>query len=163
MVNNKRVLMYMDISYLLLIAVSLGGVLTLGTFTAPVVFHSESLLEGALLNNYQEGVIMAEIFRRFSYWIYLLAAVVAVYELYEFKMMRRDRIAGLSAFAVVATSLMFSAIYTPRILEMQQQGTEATLSDTFISLHKGSELDFKILAAALLLLFFRRVMLLRFR
>jgi hypothetical protein len=155
--------MYRDLSYLLLIGASLGAVLVLGIFTAPVVFHSESLPLGVMLDNYQEGVIMSEIFRRFTYWAYVLAAVVAVYELYEFKMMRRDRIAGLSGFVTVSTSLLFSAVYTPRILELQQQGAEATMTETFASLHTASELDFKILAVALIVLFYRRVMLLRVR
>ena len=161
--NNIRWAMYRDLSYLLLIGASLGAVLVLGVFTAPVVFHSEMLPLGVTLDNYQEGVIMSEIFRRFTYWAYLLAAVVAIYELYEFKMMRRDRIAGLSGFVTVSASLLFSAVYTPRILELQQQGADATMTETFASLHTASELDFKILAVALIVLFFRRVMLLRVR
>jgi len=44
---------------------------------------------------------------------------------------------------------------------MQKLGREATQSDTFENIHIASELDFKLLAVALLVLFIRRLMLLR--
>jgi hypothetical protein len=44
---------------------------------------------------------------------------------------------------------------------MQRLGAEATQSDTFRNIHLASELDFKILAIALFVLFIRRLMLLR--
>jgi hypothetical protein len=56
---------------------------------------------------------------------------------------------------------MFSGVYAPKILEMQALGVEATQSDTFANIHKASELDFKILAVGLIVLFIRRLMLLR--
>jgi len=80
-----------------------------------------------------------------------------------YKTGQRDKIAMISAFFIVATSLMFSAVYVPKILELQAMGREATNSDTFDALHVGSELDFKILAVTLLVLFVRRLMLLRLR
>ena len=52
--------------------------------------------------------------------------------------------------------MMFSAIYTPKILAMQALGAEATQSDAFQALHMGSEIDFKVLALALGVLFIRR-------
>ncbi len=163
MMKNRRVTMYIDLSYLIFIGASLGAVLALGIFVAPVVFHSEMFVTSVNLGNYQEGLLMSEVFRRFSYWVSVLAFAIAVYELIEFKMMRRDRIAGLSAIAAVSTSLLFSGVYTPKILELQQMGEKATITETFISLHNGSELAFKILALSLLILFYRRAMLLRFR
>lgn len=157
----KKLRMYTDITYLLLIAATFGAVMVLGVFVAPVIFHSEMLLPIALLDNYNEGMLMAEVFRRFSYWCYLLVLAVVLFELNEYKHFRRDRISGIAALFTVATSLLFSAVYTPKILEMQDAGAEATMSDTFANIHTASEIDFKILAASLLILFFRRVMLLR--
>lgn len=142
-------------------AATFGAVLVLGTIVAPIVFNTDKILYSVLLDNYNAGIIMGEIFRRFSYWIYFLAFFVAVYELLMYKKGQRDAIIFGSAVTVVFSSLMFSAVYSPKILAMQLLGEEATRSDTFRNIHLASELDFKILAVALLILFIRRLMLLR--
>ena len=67
----------------------------------------------------------------------------------------------LSAVTALFSGLMFSAVYAPKILSMQALGMEATQSDTFQNIHIASELDFKILAVSLLILFVRRLMLLK--
>lgn len=152
---------YLDFSYLLVLAASFGAVLALGALVAPVVFHTDKMLVGILLDNYNAGIIMGEIFHRFSYWIYFLAAYVVVYEMLMYKQGQRDNLVLISAFLTVATSLMFSAVYSPKILAMQSIGAEATQSDTFANIHIASEIDFKILAVALVVLFVRRLMLLR--
>ena len=154
---------YVDFSYLLVIAASFGAVLVLGAFVAPVVFNSDAILSGVLLDHYNEGIIMGEIFHRFSYWIYGVALYVIVYEGWMYKHGNRDAITLIFAFVTVFTSLLFSAVYSPRILEMQALGAEATQSDTFANLHTASEIDFKILAIGLLVLFIRRLMLLRIK
>lgn len=104
---------------------------------------------------------MGEVFHRFSYWLYVVAALVALYEAAWYKMGQRDAIAFASAATVLFSSLMFSAVYAPKILVMQGLGIEATQSDTFANIHMASELDFKILATGLIVLFIRRLMLLR--
>ena len=142
-------------------AASFGGVIVLGAFVAPVIFHTDKILVDMLIDNYNAGIIMGEIFRRFSYWVYFLASFVMLYEAMEYKQGHRDAIAFGSAVAVVFTSLMFSAVYAPQILAMQALGIEATQSDTFQNIHIASEIDFKILALALIVLFVRRLMLLR--
>jgi hypothetical protein len=98
---------------------------------------------------------MGEIFRRFSYWGYVMAAVITVYELSRYKVMQIDRVAILSALGSVGTMLMFSAVYTPKILEYQSRG-EGAIDESFEALHKASEIDFKILLLMLLILFGRR-------
>jgi len=152
---------YLDFSYLLVLAASFGAVIVLGAIVAPVIFHSDALLVGMLIDHYNEGIIMGEIFHRFSYWIYFLAGYVAVYETYMYKTGQRDAILFGAAVTVLFSSLMFAAIYSPNILAMQKLGREATQSDTFENIHIASELDFKLLAVALLVLFIRRLMLLR--
>ena len=129
--------------YLLLVAMTLGAVLTLGIFVAATIFHSDSYLVGTMLDHYNEGVLMA--------------FVVFIFEANEYKHGRRDTWALVSAFFVIASAMMFSAIYTPKILAMQALGAEATQSDAFQALHMGSEIDFKILAVALGVLFIRRM------
>jgi len=152
---------YADFTYLILLCSSFGAVIVLGAFVEPVVFHTDKILHGMLIDNYNAGIIMGEIFHRFSYWIYILAFYVSSYELIMYKSGQRDTIIFVSSVTVVFSSLMFSAVYSPKILTMQALGVEATQSDTFANVHFASELDFKILAIALLVLFVRRLMLLR--
>ena len=111
---NKKVII--DITYLLLIAMTAGAVLILGAFVAAVVFHSEIYLTLPLLSRYEEGKIMGEIFRRFTYWAYFITAVIAVYEVSRYKVMQIDKISILSALGSIGTLLLFSAVYTPKIL-----------------------------------------------
>ncbi len=152
---------YIDFSYFIVLAASFGAVLVLGAFVAPVVFHTDKILVAMIIDNYNAGIIMGEIFHRFSYWIYFLALFVAVYEAAKYKTGERDAVSFASAVTVLFSALMFSSVYAPKILAMQAMGIEATQSDTFSNIHIASEIDFKILAVALLVLFVRRLMLLR--
>ena len=153
--------MYADFSYLLVLGASLGGVLVLGALSAPVIFHTDQLLAGMLLDNYNAGIIMAEIFRRFSYWLYFLTLFVVSYEVVQYKMGQRDAITMASSTMVVFAALMFSVVYVPKILSMQALGVEATQSDTFSNIHLASEIDSKLLAISLVVLFVRRLMLMK--
>jgi hypothetical protein len=161
MVTTLKKNIYIDFSYLIILAASFGAVIVLGVIVAPVVFHSEKILVDTILDHYNAGIIMGEVFHRFSYWLYVVAGVVSVYEAAMYKMGQRDAIAFASSATVVFSSLMFSAVYSPKILSMQAISAEATQSDTFKNIHLASELDFKLLAVALLVLFIRRLMLLR--
>ena len=156
---SKRI--YVDFSYLIVLAATFGAVLVLGAIAAPVVFHSDKILVDMLLDHYNAGIIMGEIFYRFSYWIYFVAIFVVIYEAAIYKTGQRDAVTFASAVTVIFSSLMFSGVYAPKILEMQALGVEATQSDTFANIHRASELDFKILAVGLIVLFVRRLMLLR--
>ena len=158
---NKRI--YIDFSYLIILASTFGAVVVLGAIVAPIVFHTDILTIDLVINHYNAGIIMGEIFHRFSYWIYFVALSVVVYEASYYKMGQRDAISFGASFAVVFTSLMFSAVYSPKILAMQELGMEATKSDTFNNIHIASEIDFKILAISLIVLFVRRLMLLRLK
>ena len=160
-VSMRKQRIYFEIFYLLLIGATFGAVMVLGILVAPVIFNSEMLLEQALLDHYNEGVIMAEVFRRFTYWGYSMVVVIVLFEMYEYKQLRFDAITLASAATVIGTLLLFSAVYTPKILQMQSEGIAATLSEDFANIHAASEIDFKILALALIVLFVRRVMLLR--
>jgi len=152
---------YIDFAYFIILAASFGAVVVLGAVVAPVVFHTDKILSEMIIDHYNAGIIMGEIFHRFSYWVYFLAVYVVLYETIQYKMGERDAISFASAVTVLFSSLMFSSIYAPKILEMQAMGREATQSDTFANIHIASEIDFKILAVALLVLFVRRLMLLK--
>lgn len=151
---NKKALI--DVMYLLTIGMTVGAVLILGAFVAAVVFHSEVYLSIPLLSRYEEGKIMGEIFRRFTYWGYIMAVIIVWYEIVRFKAMQIDRVSILSAFGSVSTLLLFSGVYSPKMLEFQQLGELAMMNNSFESLHKASEIDFKIMLVMLLVLFGRR-------
>lgn len=144
-----------------MLAASFGAVIVLGAVVAPVIFNSDKILVDISLDHFNSGIIMGEIFHRFSYWLYIVASVVIFYEATMYKMGQRDAIAFASAVTVIFSALMFSAVYSPKILAMQAIGLEATQSDTFANIHMASEIDFKILAIGLIILFVRRLMLLR--
>lgn len=150
---NKKTII--DIFYLLTLAMTAGAVFVLGALVAAVVFHSEVYLTVPLLSRYEEGKIMGEIFRRFSYWAYFMTAVIAIYEVSRYKVMQIDKISILSALGSISTLLLFAAVYVPKILEYQSRG-ESAIDSSFESLHKASEIDFKILLIMLLVLFSRR-------
>ena len=152
---------YIDFAYLIVLAATFGAVIVLGAFVAPIVFHTEKLLEVAVLDHYNAGIIMGRIFHNFSYWVYFTAFFIIIYEAVMYKSGKRDNIIFFAVITTVFSSLMFSAVYSPKILAMQSLGREATQSDTFNNVHIASELDFKILAVGLLVLFIRRLMLLR--
>lgn len=152
---------YVDFGYLVMLAATFGGVMVLGAIVAPVVFNTDRILVGMFMDNYNAGIIMGEIFHRFSYWLYATTIGVFIYEAALYKSGQRDAVAFGASASVVFSSLMFSSVYAPKILAMQALGAEATQSDTFENIHKASEIDFKILAIALIILFIRRLMLLR--
>ncbi|MFH0709139.1 MAG: DUF4149 domain-containing protein [Pseudomonadota bacterium] len=151
--SNKKT--FIDIFYLFTLAITAGAVFTLGALVAAVVFHSELYLSIPILSRYEEGKIMGEIFRRFSYWAYFMTAVIAIYEVSRYKVMQIDKISILSALGVISTLLLFAAVYVPKILEYQSRG-ESAIDASFESLHQASEIDFKILLLMLIVLFARR-------
>ncbi|MEK6659101.1 MAG: DUF4149 domain-containing protein [Campylobacterota bacterium] len=154
---------YIDFSYLALLASTFGAVVILGAVVAPTIFNTDAILYSPLIDNFNAGIIMGEIFRRFSYWVYLVVLFVAVYEFIMYKKGQRDALIFGSSVTVVFSALMFSAVYSPKILAMQRLGVEATQSDTFRNIHIASEFDFKILAYALLILLIIRLMLLKIK
>lgn len=151
---NKKALI--DVMYLLTIGMTVGAVLILGAFVAAVVFHSEVYLSIPLLSRYEEGKIMGEIFRRFTYWGYIMAVIIVWYEIVRFKAMQIDIISIMASFGSVGTLLLFSGVYSPKMLEFQQLGELSMMNNSFESLHKASEIDFKIMLVMLLILFGRR-------
>jgi hypothetical protein len=89
-----------------------------------------------------------------------MAAIIVGYEIARFKAMQIDRISIMAALGSVGTLLLFSGVYSPKILEFQQLGEVAMMNNSFESLHKASEIDFQILLVTLLVLFCRRAYLL---
>ena len=151
--NIKRMI---DLIYLILLGASIGGILTVGIVMTSTIFNSEAYI-GPVLSHYQEGQIMAQGFDKFSYFIGFMGIVIFTYEAYAYKKRQSDKTVILSSMVALSTIGLFVGVYTPKILEMQALGAEATQSAAFESLHQGSSLDFKILVLALIVLMGRRL------
>lgn len=141
----------------MLLGAALGAGLFAGIVVAPVTFHTETWLGSEVLSHYQEGLIMTENFLRLSYLVNTLLVAVALYEGYKYKKFERDTATQVATFFVIATGLLFSQYYIPDILTMQMAGEAMTQSEAFINTHKGSEINFKIFSAALLVLMVRNM------
>ncbi|WP_292656014.1 DUF4149 domain-containing protein [Nitratifractor sp.] len=139
-------------AYLIWLGAMLGAVLYAGAVVAPVIFHSAQWLGADLLSHYQEGLIMTRNFVLLSYAVTLTILFVFLYEGYKYKMGERDKWTIAAAFVVIFTGAMFNWYYLPDIVTMQMAGEKMTQSQAFLATHKGSELDFKIFAVAILLL-----------
>ena len=148
----KKNFRMVTIAYLIFTSMVLGMMLYAGIVVTAVTFHTEAWLGADILTRFQEGQIMTENFLRLSYVVNVLIVVVVLYEGYKFKKFERDTVTQVATFFVLATALLFSQYYLPDIIAMQQQGEAVTKSVAFINTHKGSEINSKIFAFALLVL-----------
>ncbi|MEA2047906.1 MAG: DUF4149 domain-containing protein [Campylobacterota bacterium] len=138
--------------YILFLSSVLGMMLYAGIVVTSVTFNTHLYVGAELLTQFQEGQIMTENFLRLSYVVNVLIVAVILYEGYKFKKFERDTLTQVATFFVLATALLFSQYYIPDIIAMQAQGEEMTQSLAFLNTHKGSEINSKIFAVALLLL-----------
>jgi uncharacterized membrane protein len=138
--------------YVIFGSMVLGMVLYSGIVVTSVTFNTHLYLGSEVLSQFQEGQIMSENFLRLSYVINALVIVVALYEGYKYKKFERDTVTQVATFFVLACGLLFSHYYIPDILAMQAMGEAMTQSDAFLNTHKGSEINAKIFAVALLVL-----------
>ncbi len=153
MLQFKRTI---DVIYLILLGATIGGILTLGIIMTSTIFHSDAII-GPILSHYQEGQIMAQGFDKFTYFLGFMGIVIMAYEAYSYKILQRDMTVMLSTMVALSTIALFIGVYTPKILEMQALGEEATQTEEFQNLHLGSELDFKILVLSLIVIMGRRL------
>jgi hypothetical protein len=138
--------------YLMFLSAVLGMMLYAGIVVTSVTFNTDLYVGAQLLTQFQEGQIMTENFLRLSYVVNVLIVAVVLYEGYKFKKFERDTITKVATFFVLATGLLFSQYYIPDIIAMQGQGEAMTESVAFLNTHKGSELNSKIFAVALIVL-----------
>ncbi|MCV6608279.1 MAG: DUF4149 domain-containing protein [Campylobacterales bacterium] len=138
------------VGYILILGMAIGMILFAGVVVAPVIFNANDYLAGDLLTKFQSGIIMTQIFIKLNYFLIFLAFYVFLMEGYDFKMGKRDMATFSFSFLIICTSLLFVYFYTPFILEAQALGAEATKTEAFANMHKGSELDFKILLISLI-------------
>ncbi len=139
-------------AYLIWLGMMLGAVLYAGAVVAPVIFNSEQWLGGEVLSHFQEGLIMTRNFILLSYAVTATIIFVFLYEGYKYKMGERDKLTQVAALLLIFSGAMFNWYYLPDIVTMQMAGEQMTSTKAFINTHKASEIDFKILAASILLL-----------
>lgn len=142
--------------YLILLGTTIGGILAIGIIMTSTIFNSEAYI-GPILSHYEEGSIMSQGFEKFSYFLGFMGIVIFAYEMFSYKILQRDKTVMLSTLVALSCIALFIGVYMPKILQMQSQGEEATRSAAFESLHLGSEIDFKILVIALIVLMGRRL------
>lgn len=141
-----------------MLVLSAGAVLVLGILVAPVIFGSEKYFLEEILVRSQEGILMGTIFLNFSKWLAILTIIISVFEIYELRV-HRDYFALITAVVAVVTALLFYGYYAPTIMQMLHDSN--TLNSAFDSLHKGSEMNAKIMTFAFLILAWRRALSLR--
>ena len=139
-------------AYIIFLSAVLGMMLYAGIVVTSVTFNTNLYVGAELLTQFQEGQIMTENFLRLSYVVNILLIAVVLYEGYKFKKFERDTVTNVATFFVLATGLLFSQYYIPDIIAMQSQGEAMTQSVAFLNTHKGSEINSKIFALALLVL-----------
>ncbi|BCD62407.1 hypothetical protein NitYY0826_C1283 [Nitratiruptor sp. YY08-26] len=148
---------WIDIVYMMILGIGLGLVLTLGALVAPVIFHANDYLGTSLLSHYQMGLLMTAIFLKSNYVLNFIAALIILREGYGYKSFERDKIIIPAAATAVLMIFLFTLYYTKEIVALQALGEQVTQSETFINIHKASELDFGLLALSLTLLLGRRL------
>ncbi|WP_261837194.1 DUF4149 domain-containing protein [Vibrio ishigakensis] len=149
---------HITIIYVLLLTGVIGASLFAGAVVAPVIFNSKLALGSVELSRFQEGLIMTENFVRLSYPLALVCLFSFIFELHRYFKVQTDWIALISMSLMVATGLMFSFYFVPEIVYLQAQGPEVTQSPMFSSIHKTSEISFKITAISGLILAYRNLM-----
>lgn len=145
--------------YLFLLAAIVGIELALGVFVAPVIFFPADILGANVLSHFQSGLLMTQIFVRFGYVLIALSAFFFIYELGIIKSNDSfsTRSAPVLAGINLALACLFVFYFTDYVLAAQKLGEIATTqSAEFASVHKASELVFKIMLVLQGLLFFIR-------
>jgi len=149
---TKKLFKIMTMAYIILLGAVFGASIYAGAVVAPTTFHSETLLGGEIISNFQEGLIMTVNFEKLGYFINFMVFFVLFYEATKWKNFESDKWTNLATFLFVASGLLFTSYYIPTIMELQVQGEVVTKGETFRNFHFASELNFKLFAFSTLAL-----------
>ena len=144
---------FLLIPYLFILALALGAGIFAGAVTAPVVFHANDFIPGALLSRYDMGSLMSEIFRRLAFIVDASLLMIIVDEGIKLAKKQKEWFGTLMGVLAVISGYLFSFYFVPEILTLQKGGAESTASAAFEALHQSSELWFKIYLLAVATLF----------
>jgi len=134
--------------YIITLSITLGSILTLGIFVAPVIFNATDYI-AMEISRIDSGTLMSEIFIKFNYLLIINAILSLIYE-----MRVREKINVIISIAIAFLSFAFAFIFTPYIVDSAKSNR---ISDDFEIYHKLSEWDFKIVAILLFVLIFRNL------
>jgi len=148
---------FMTAFYIFILCCSIAIIFVLGSFVAPTIFHTERIHGVALLSHFDAGLVMSQIFVKSNYILLITLATIGIYD--GMRIYRRKSnalVASLAGLSMLGLALHIF-FFTPKILEYQAAGEMATKLDTFATIHKLSESDFKFTLAALICLVFVRL------
>ena len=136
----------LDAFYVFLLSIGVGCIMT-SAFAAAAIFGAANSVPA--LSASDSGLIMGQIFLKCNNYFNFLAIVIIVYELAGFVFAKQFACSAQRRFWLLLGGInvilifLFTRYYTPFIMEAQAQGT--INNDAFSSMHKQSELVFKIL------------------
>lgn len=145
---NKHKDLKMQKIYQFLLAGIIGIEFVLGIIVAPAIFFPK--FDG-VLTHFQSGIIMSEIFSKFSY---ILLAISAICLLYDLLSTQGKYFRITLSTAVMILSAIFVFYFCFHILQAQMFGESATLTPDFKKLHTWSEYTLKAILILQILLFF---------
>ncbi len=154
---SYRLIILVKTLYLLLLGITIGTIITLGIFVAPVIFKAWLYLDPLEISKFHSGILMTQIFIKSGVLLNFTAFAIIIYELIATRLGDSRPVFLLLGFLSVGLILLFTLYYTPYIIEAQKLGESATSSDEFASMHRQSEEVFKLLLVTLTLLFGVRI------
>jgi hypothetical protein len=137
----------LDFVYIFLLLFVVGSALVLGAVVAPVVFNSGLYLDNVELTRFENGLIMSEIFRRFSNILSIILLYITIYHTYKYKELLNSVTTIISFVIFAVSSLLFSFYFTEGVYSFISKG-ETWINEhmeIFESFHKASEIDFMII------------------
>lgn len=140
----------LDAIYILLLSIGVGCIMT-SAFAASVIFKASSFVPHLSISD--SGAIMGQIFLKCNSYFNFLAIAIIIYEIASFLFVRHFANSKQRRFWLLLGGInvilifLFTLYYTPYILDAQH--SELVGSAAFESMHKQSEMVFKILLFSL--------------
>lgn len=145
-----KVFQTLDIIYIFLLSIGVGCIICAG-FSAATIFQAANFVPDFTMSD--SGLIMGLIFIKCNDLFNFLAVVIIIYEILSslyarhFTHTKQRQFLLLLGGINVIMIFLFTLYYTPYIMEAQALNTIDT--EAFDSMHKQSELVFKILLITL--------------
>lgn len=143
---------------LFLLASMMGIELILGIVVAPTIFFPQNIIGEGVLNHFQSGLMMTQIFIKMGYLLIFVSVVNFLYEIYSFvkdKIKFQIKFSKLMlSFLILILSLVFVFYFTHTLIGLQNLGEQATKTEEFASIHNASEVVIKIILIMQVFLYF---------
>ncbi|NLO17555.1 MAG: DUF4149 domain-containing protein [Arcobacter butzleri] len=157
---KTKIIKGVDYLYIAVLLFIFSSTIILGAFVAPVVFKSYLYID-VVLNRFDNGLIMSEIFRRFGNLLSFLLLLITLYHAYYYKKFLSSYLTIIAFCLFAVSSLLFNFYFTEGVFAFIAQGEEWINNniELFEAFHKASEIDFSIImfsALALVILKIRQ-------